>query len=90
MSSRPGISELARRGGQTFCEQAGITLRAEPAPLYQAVVLATLLAKPIGARHCGRSEPRTASRRDAHAECDAVSDLAAAGGRARAGALSPL
>ena len=49
MSGRAGLPEIARRAGQTYCEQAGITLRDKPAPLYQTLVLATLLAKPIGA-----------------------------------------
>lgn len=49
MGRRVPLSEIARRAGTTYCEQAGITLRDSPAPLYQTLVLATLLAKPIGA-----------------------------------------
>ena len=49
MSGRAGLPDIARRAGRTYCEQAGITLRDKPAPLYQTLVLSTLLAKPIGA-----------------------------------------
>ena len=47
MSGRPDLADITRDSGRTYCEQAGITLRDKPAPLYQTLVLATLLAKPI-------------------------------------------
>ncbi len=43
------LHTLIQRAGRTYSEQAGITLRDKPAPLYQLLVLATLLAKPISA-----------------------------------------
>lgn len=43
------VHTLLERAGRTYSEQAGITLRDKPAPLYQLLVLATLLAKPISA-----------------------------------------
>jgi endonuclease III len=43
------VRELLREHGTTYCEQAGITLRDKPSPLFQLLVLAMLLAKPISA-----------------------------------------
>jgi hypothetical protein len=43
------IRSLLRRHGTTYCEQAGFTLRDKPSPLFQLLVLAILLAKPISA-----------------------------------------
>lgn len=43
------VRGLLRDHGATFCEQAGITLRDKPSPLFQLLVLAMLLAKPISA-----------------------------------------
>ncbi|SHF72030.1 hypothetical protein SAMN05443575_0732 [Jatrophihabitans endophyticus] len=40
---------LLDRAGRTFAEQAGFTLHDKPSPLWQLVVLATVLAKPIQA-----------------------------------------
>jgi endonuclease III len=65
---RDVIDRLLDRAGQTYCEQAGFTLRDRPSPLWQLVVLATVLAKPIGAdlavsaaaelRRAGATTPR--------------------------------
>jgi hypothetical protein len=41
------VDALLEIAGTTLSEQAGIRLRNEPAPLFQLVVLASLLAKPI-------------------------------------------
>jgi endonuclease III len=50
MSNTDSIVEgLLRTHGTTYCEQAGITLRDKPSPLFQLLVLAMLLAKPISA-----------------------------------------
>jgi endonuclease III len=43
------IDALLKVAGTTLSEQAGIRLRNQPAPLFQLVVLASLLAKPISA-----------------------------------------
>jgi hypothetical protein len=43
------IRQLLHDHGTTYCEQAGITLRDKPSPLFQLLVLAMLLAKPISA-----------------------------------------
>lgn len=62
------VRELTRDHGTTYCEQAGITLRDKPSPLFQLLVLTLLLAKPISAdiavaasrelRHIGVRTPR--------------------------------
>jgi transposase len=43
------VRSLLRRHGRTYCEQAGFALRDKPSPLFQLLVLAMLLAKPISA-----------------------------------------
>ena len=43
------VRSLMRDHGTTYCEQAGITLRDKPSPLFDLLVLAILLAKPISA-----------------------------------------
>ncbi len=43
------VRSLLRDRGTTYCEQAGITLRDKPSPLFDLLVLAILLAKPISA-----------------------------------------
>jgi endonuclease III len=43
------VDALLEVAGTTLSEQAGIRLRNQPAPLFQLVVLASLLAKPISA-----------------------------------------
>lgn len=43
------VRALLRDHGTTYCEQAGITLRDKPSPLFELLVLAMLLAKPISA-----------------------------------------
>ncbi|HKN97096.1 MAG TPA: endonuclease [Pseudonocardiaceae bacterium] len=43
------IDELLRRYGRTYADEAGITLRDKPAPLYQLLVLTTLLSVRIKA-----------------------------------------
>jgi hypothetical protein len=43
------VRRLLHDHGTTYCEQAGITLRDKPSPLFQLLVLAMLLAKPISA-----------------------------------------
>jgi endonuclease III len=47
--ARRQAAELLAEHGQTYAAQAGIRLRDKPAPLYQLMVLVTLLSKPIGA-----------------------------------------
>lgn len=48
-----GASDLAtrllRQAGTTFADEAGITLRDKPKPLFQLLALAMLASKPIGA-----------------------------------------
>jgi len=63
----PTIEAITAVAGRTFCEEAGFTLRNRPSPLYQLLVLATLLAKPIspalaiaGARELRKAGGRTA------------------------------
>jgi endonuclease III len=46
---RDVIAALLDRKGRTFADEAGITLANRPAPLYQLVVLATLLSARISA-----------------------------------------
>jgi endonuclease III len=41
------VSELLERYGQTYCEDAGIRLADKPSPLYQLLVLSTLLSARI-------------------------------------------
>jgi endonuclease III len=43
------VSRLLDAAGTTFASEAGITLRNEPMPLFQLLVLAMLASKPIGA-----------------------------------------
>lgn len=43
------VERLVERAGRTYAEAAGIKLSDRPAPLYQLLVLATVLAKPISA-----------------------------------------
>ncbi|AHH97398.1 endonuclease [Kutzneria viridogrisea] len=43
------VEELLDQYGTTYAEQAGIRLRDKPAPLYQLLVLSTLLSAPIRA-----------------------------------------
>lgn len=43
------VARLVERAGVTYAQDAGIALRNTPAPLYQLLVLATLIAKPIPA-----------------------------------------
>jgi hypothetical protein len=43
------VNRLLREHGKTFAEEAGITLRDKPAPLYQLLVLATLMSTRIRA-----------------------------------------
>ncbi len=49
----PGAHTLAarllRQAGTTFADEAGITLRDEPKPLFQLLALAMLASKPISA-----------------------------------------
>jgi endonuclease III len=50
MTSRDGvIAGLLDRYGQTYCDEAGIRLADKPSPLYQLLVLATLLSARISA-----------------------------------------
>jgi endonuclease III len=41
------VAQLLETAGTTLSERAGIHLKTEPAPLFQLIVLASLLAKPI-------------------------------------------
>jgi endonuclease III len=43
------VAALLDRAGQTYADEAGIRLRDQPAPLYQLLVLATLLSARISA-----------------------------------------
>ena len=45
---RARAAELLERSGKTYAQEAGITLRNTPSPLYRLLVLATLLSAPIG------------------------------------------
>jgi endonuclease III len=63
----PTIEAIITVAGRTFCEEAGFTLRNRPSQLYQLLVLATLIAKPIspvlaiaGARELRKAGARTA------------------------------
>lgn len=47
--NRAAIETLVDRTGTTWAEEAGIRLEDEPAPLYQLLVLATLLSARIDA-----------------------------------------
>ncbi|HEX4432446.1 MAG TPA: endonuclease [Frankiaceae bacterium] len=49
MSAHRQVDDLLQQHGQTFAAQAGIRLADKPAPLFQLMVLVTLLSKPIGA-----------------------------------------
>ena len=51
MSGKPEmiVNELLDRGGSLYAEDAGIKLADRPGPLYQLLVLATLLSAPIPA-----------------------------------------
>jgi hypothetical protein len=49
VSSARLARSLLERAGQTYAQQAGITLRDKPAPLYQLLVLSTLLSTRIKA-----------------------------------------
>jgi hypothetical protein len=51
MSGKPEIivKELLDQGGSLYAEDAGIKLADRPGPLYQLLVLATLLSAPIPA-----------------------------------------
>lgn len=62
----------------TFAEDAGITLRDKPAPLYRLLVLATLLAHPIRsdtAVAAARELPRTPAKMRASTRWDRVGAL---------------
>ena len=48
-SSEPIVRELLARHGRLYAEDAGIRLADRPGPLYQLLVLATLLSAPIPA-----------------------------------------
>ncbi|HEX9335866.1 MAG TPA: endonuclease [Pseudonocardiaceae bacterium] len=50
MSDALSVDELLDRYGTTYAREAGITLRDKPAPLYQLLVLTTLLSVRISAR----------------------------------------
>ncbi len=45
----PSTRAVVEAAGRTFAQQAGFSLRDKPAPLFQLLVLAALLAKPIDA-----------------------------------------
>ena len=52
MSRRSDIETVAKAveiAGKTYAQEAGISLRDTPAPLYQLLVLSTLIAKPVSA-----------------------------------------
>ena len=43
------VGRLLKVAGTTYAEEAGITLRDKPMPLFQLLVLCMLASKPIGA-----------------------------------------
>ena len=49
MSRDQVLEELLAEHGRTYADQAGITLRDKPSPLYCLLVLATLSSAPISA-----------------------------------------
>lgn len=49
MATRQSVAELIDRYGTTFAKEAGITLRDKPSPIYQLLVLTTLLSVRIKA-----------------------------------------
>ena len=62
------VAELLARHGRLYAEDAGIRLADRPGPLYQLLVLATLLSAPIPAeprwrRPASCSRPVTGARR---------------------------
>jgi hypothetical protein len=65
------VRAAVQHDGRTFCEQAGFTLRDTPSALWQLVVLASLLAKPI----------------DSQLATAAAAELRRAGGRTPTGLL---
>jgi endonuclease III len=48
MNSHDFVRQLLAEHGQTYAAEAGIRLNDKPKPLFQLLVLCTLLAKPIG------------------------------------------
>ncbi|MEV6612241.1 hypothetical protein [Kutzneria sp. NPDC051319] len=50
-SRQTTVKQLLDRFGATYAHEAGITLRDKPAPLYQLLILATLLSARIRRRH---------------------------------------
>jgi hypothetical protein len=48
-SSDALVAELLQRFGRTYAQEAGIRLADQPAPLYQLLVLATLISARISA-----------------------------------------
>src|SRR6266540_6951087 len=53
MTERDRIQELLREHGTTYAEEAGITLRDKPAPLFQLLVLTLLASHRISAGIAG-------------------------------------
>lgn len=49
MTSQHSVEQLLHEHGQTYAEEAGITVRDTPAPLFQLLVLANLLSTRISA-----------------------------------------
>lgn len=80
-----GVTDLAarllRHAGTTFADEAGITLRDKPKPLFQLLTLAMLASKPIGAEvavsaaaevfRCGLRTPEAVRRADRATMIDA-------------------
>ncbi|MFG2720074.1 endonuclease [Streptomyces sp. NPDC048416] len=67
MSTKDTLAELLREHGRSYAEEAGITLRDKPSPLYQLLVLAVLCSTRIkadiavdAARELFRTRLRTA------------------------------
>jgi hypothetical protein len=55
MTQRDTAAELLRRHGRTYADEAGITLRDKPSPLFQLLVLVTLFSAPIKASVAAKS-----------------------------------
>lgn len=88
MTQRDTAADLLRRYGHTYAEEARITLRDKPSPLFQLLVLVTLFAAPIkasvaakSARELFRAGWRTPARMQSSSWQDRVDALGRGGYR---------
>lgn len=77
--------QVVGRHGTTYAQDAGITLKDTPSPLYRLLVLSARISG-----HRRRGGPGTVHCRLPHPPTDAGRDLAAAGGRAGTGPIPAL